>query len=85
VLTEASVNGKFDDLRGLKENVIVGRLIPAGTGLSYHSDRRKQRLKGNDNQGTDDASTVVSSTETKEIAELLQEGAQDQAQGTANA
>ena len=33
VLTEASVNGKVDDLRGLKENVIVGRLIPAGTGF----------------------------------------------------
>ena len=32
--------GKRDDLRGLKENVIVGRLIPAGTGLSYHRSRR---------------------------------------------
>jgi DNA-directed RNA polymerase subunit beta' len=42
VLTESSVNGKFDDLRGLKENVIVGRLIPAGTGLAYHLERRKQ-------------------------------------------
>ncbi len=43
VLTEASVNGKCDDLRGLKENVIVGRLIPAGTGLSYHRERQRQR------------------------------------------
>ncbi len=43
VLTEASVNGRCDDLRGLKENVIVGRLIPAGTGLAYHQDRRQQR------------------------------------------
>jgi DNA-directed RNA polymerase subunit beta' len=42
VLTEASVNGKCDDLRGLKENVIVGRLIPAGTGLAYHEDRRRR-------------------------------------------
>jgi len=42
VLTEASVSGKFDDLRGLKENVIVGRLIPAGTGLAYHEERRTQ-------------------------------------------
>ncbi len=42
VLTEASVNGKCDDLRGLKENVIVGRLIPAGTGLAYHEERRTQ-------------------------------------------
>jgi DNA-directed RNA polymerase subunit beta' len=38
VLTEASVNGKVDDLRGLKENVIVGRLIPAGTGYAYHTE-----------------------------------------------
>ena len=42
VLTEASVTGKRDHLRGLKENVIVGRLIPAGTGLSYHEARREQ-------------------------------------------
>ena len=40
VLTEASVRGTRDTLRGLKENVIVGRLIPAGTGLAYHSARR---------------------------------------------
>jgi DNA-directed RNA polymerase subunit beta' len=40
VLTEAAVSGKLDELRGLKENVIVGRLIPAGTGLTYHLDRR---------------------------------------------
>ena len=41
VLTEAAIMGKRDDLRGLKENVIVGRLIPAGTGLAYHNTRRK--------------------------------------------
>ena len=41
VLTEAAIMGKKDDLRGLKENVIVGRLIPAGTGLAYHSTRKK--------------------------------------------
>jgi len=40
VLTEAAVGGKSDDLRGLKENVIVGRLIPAGTGFAYHQKRR---------------------------------------------
>ena len=44
VLTEAAVQGKEDDLRGLKENVIVGRLIPAGTGFAYH-ERRAQRRK----------------------------------------
>ncbi|MEO6696523.1 MAG: DNA-directed RNA polymerase subunit beta', partial [Gammaproteobacteria bacterium] len=43
VLTEASVSGKWDELRGLKENVIVGRLIPAGTGLAYHAERQRQR------------------------------------------
>ena len=44
VLTEAAVQGKRDDLRGLKENVIVGRLIPAGTGLSYHKRRAEARM-----------------------------------------
>ncbi len=43
VLTEAAVTGKVDDLRGLKENVIVGRLIPAGTGMAYHIERRRRR------------------------------------------
>ena len=42
VLTEAAVTGKQDDLRGLKENVIVGRLIPAGTGLAYHKERHRR-------------------------------------------
>ncbi len=44
VLTEAAVSGKLDELRGLKENVIVGRLIPAGTGLAYHQDRQVKGL-----------------------------------------
>ena len=44
VLTEAAIMGKRDELRGLKENVIVGRLIPAGTGLAYHRTRRRQSL-----------------------------------------
>jgi DNA-directed RNA polymerase subunit beta' len=43
VLTEAAVQGKEDDLRGLKENVIVGRLIPAGTGFAYHVRRAQMR------------------------------------------
>src|SRR5690606_17917204 len=41
VLTEAAVRGMRDDLRGLKENVIVGRLIPAGTGFAHHEKRRR--------------------------------------------
>ncbi len=43
VLTEAAVTGKRDYLRGLKENVVVGRLIPAGTGLTYHMERKRKR------------------------------------------
>ena len=43
VLTEAAVKGLRDELRGLKENVIVGRLIPAGTGYAYHAEQRKNR------------------------------------------
>lgn len=45
VLTEAAVSGKVDDLRGLKENVMVGRLIPAGTGYAYHQNRKAKRAK----------------------------------------
>ena len=44
VLTEAAIMGKRDELRGLKENVIVGRLIPAGTGLAYHEARRAKDM-----------------------------------------
>ena len=43
VLTEAAVRGLRDELRGLKENVIVGRLIPAGTGFAHHAERRRTR------------------------------------------
>ncbi|NNF62502.1 MAG: DNA-directed RNA polymerase subunit beta' [Gammaproteobacteria bacterium] len=46
VLTEAAVRGLRDDLRGLKENVIVGRLIPAGTGFAHHAERRAARKAG---------------------------------------
>ena len=47
VLTEASVRGARDELRGLKENVIVGRLIPAGTGLAHHRKRRAEKITPN--------------------------------------
>ena len=43
VLTEASITGRVDSLKGLKENVIVGRLIPAGTGFKYHQEKRRMR------------------------------------------
>jgi DNA-directed RNA polymerase subunit beta' len=65
VLTEAAIMGKKDELRGLKENVIVGRLIPAGTGLAYHVLRRKQRL-GLDVAATSVSATVESTTEAQE-------------------
>ena len=42
VLTEAAIMGKRDELRGLKENVIVGRLIPAGTGMAFHKARKEK-------------------------------------------
>lgn len=45
VLTEAAVGGKIDELRGLKENVMVGRLIPAGTGYTYHQNRKAKRAR----------------------------------------
>ena len=52
VLTAASIGGKRDDLRGLKENVIVGRLIPAGTGFSYHQERRRKEGNGMEGKGS---------------------------------
>ena len=66
VLTEASINGKVDYLRGLKENVIVGRLIPAGTGLAYHEERRRSRAE--------------EVTKAQELEELL--GSEEHAAGT---
>jgi DNA-directed RNA polymerase subunit beta' len=52
----------MDSLRGLKENVIVGRLIPAGTGLAYHQERKRRRSEGKE--------------EAKELAESLTSGGQ---------
>ena len=45
VLTEASVSGQEDQLRGLKENVLIGRLIPSGTGLAHHQERKRKHLQ----------------------------------------
>ncbi|MEE8636091.1 MAG: DNA-directed RNA polymerase subunit beta' [Acidiferrobacterales bacterium] len=70
VLTEAAINGKRDMLRGLKENVIVGRLIPAGTGLAYHEERRRKRT-----QAKQDALELEQSLSTSEPqASALQSG-----------
>lgn len=62
VLTEAAVSGKMDGLRGLKENVIVGRLIPAGTGLAYHAERRRKRQEAAE-QAADSSSPTASEVE----------------------
>lgn len=67
VLTEAAIMGKRDDLRGLKENVIVGRLIPAGTGLSFHNIRKKQRLPSITNISTNLPEKVAEETESESI------------------
>jgi len=64
VLTEASITGRVDDLRGLKENVIVGRLIPAGTGFKHHQEKRKKRL---------DASFLQTSNAEEELSAQLSE------------
>ncbi|WP_333840082.1 DNA-directed RNA polymerase subunit beta' [Pelomicrobium sp.] len=58
VLTEAAIMGKRDELRGLKENVIVGRLIPAGTGLAYHNLRRRQALGAEVTEGAEALETA---------------------------
>jgi DNA-directed RNA polymerase subunit beta' len=70
VLTEASVGGKVDNLRGLKENVIVGRLIPAGTGLAYHESRRRRSLVGAEAEG-------VAAVEEIAVAGSAVEGAEE--------
>ena len=66
VLTEAAIMGKRDELRGLKENVIVGRLIPAGTGLAYHEARKVR-------ESMDDAERrAIADAEAAELADSAQ-------------
>jgi DNA-directed RNA polymerase subunit beta' len=60
-LTEGAVTGKKDHLRGLKENVVVGRLIPAGTGLAYHSERKRRRQE----QRAGESTSTVSAEEVQ--------------------
>ena len=69
VLTEAAVGGKSDKLRGLKENVIVGRLIPAGTGYAYHQNRNQASAK---KKGQTEAASTISASEAEQnLADLL--------------
>ncbi|MFZ7174470.1 DNA-directed RNA polymerase subunit beta' [[Pasteurella] aerogenes] len=83
VLTEAAVAGKRDELRGLKENVIVGRLIPAGTGFAYHQNRLKNKASGiveeeapvrfsaEDEEAIAEEFTMTAEDATASLAEML--------------
>ena len=71
VLTEAAVTGKKDQLRGLKENVVVGRLIPAGTGMEFH-DKLRNKI-----QGESDDSTLTADDIDAALREQLMENEED--------
>ena len=71
VLTEAAVSGKVDELRGLKENVMVGRLIPAGTGYAYHQSRKAQRMKAAANEHVDHHAVVSASEAAQALSDAL--------------
>ena len=72
VLTEAAVAGKRDELRGLKENVIVGRLIPAGTGYVYHQNRHGAKAGKVQNVPLEEIETKFDTDEaTANLAEML--------------
>jgi DNA-directed RNA polymerase subunit beta' len=79
VLTEAAVRGLKDELRGLKENVIVGRLIPAGTGFAHHAERRRTREQDLADQlkELDDAQQAEAAAEAAAEAEAEAEAAAD--------
>lgn len=62
VLTEAAVSGKIDELRGLKENVMVGRLIPAGTGYAYHQSRKARKVR---THSTSSSSGIVTASDVE--------------------
>lgn len=73
VLTEAAILGSTDELRGLKENVIVGRLIPAGTGLAYHQNRRAVRLEEQALFNLDNESSTDDTEQLGEISSVVPE------------
>ncbi len=76
VLTEASVRGLRDELRGLKENVIVGRLIPAGTGFAHHAERRRTREQDLADQLRDLEDSQLAEKAAAEAAEEAEAAAQ---------
>ena len=69
VLTEAAIMGKRDELRGLKENVIVGRLIPAGSGLAYHKNKSYINRPIDDEVSLDTDDSIEGDSENQEISE----------------
>jgi len=68
VLTEAAIRGSSDKLMGLKENVIVGRLIPAGTGLAYHLDRKRRSV-----EVAEEETQELSNVDTSKVEEALKQ------------
>ncbi len=80
VLTEASVKGASDGLRGLKENVIVGRLIPAGTGLAHHQEKRKAR----EDKMAADLAALAAKKEAQEAAEKAKQVSQSEGDSSAD-
>ena len=73
VLTEAAVRGLKDDLRGLKENVIVGRLIPAGTGFAAHQQRRRRAEISEAAAGYEDVGAAAAPVESEETVSSEEE------------
>ncbi|MDP3834836.1 MAG: hypothetical protein Q8Q82_12795, partial [Hydrogenophaga sp.] len=70
VLTEAAIMGKRDELRGLKENVIVGRLIPAGTGMAYHEARKvKEKMDDEERRAIAEADAISLAADQAEQAD----------------
>jgi DNA-directed RNA polymerase subunit beta' len=76
VLTEAAIMGKRDELRGLKENVIVGRLIPAGTGMAYHVARKAK------DQMDEAERRAIAENEAAELAAVTEGSASETDEGT---
>ena len=69
MLTEAAIMGKKDELRGLKENVIVGRLIPAGTGMAYHEARKvKEKMDDEERRAIAEADALSLATDQAEAS-----------------
>ena len=76
-LTEASVRGLRDDLRGLKESVIVGRLIPAGTGFAHHAERRRTREQDFADQLKELEESQLAEAAAAELAEAVAEAVEE--------